>query len=195
MRIALKFKLRKKERIMNIWHDIAKDRIKKDDFVAVIEISKGGRNKYELDKPTGMLKLDRVLYTSTHYPANYGFIPRTYAGDSDPLDVLVLCQEKIVSLTLVEVYPIGVLKMIDGDEYDEKIIAIAKQDPFLNEYKDITEVPNHISSEIMHFFEVYKQLEGKQTTVDKMMGREEAERIIQECIDNYEKTFEATEQE
>ncbi|MBO5412913.1 MAG: inorganic diphosphatase [Clostridia bacterium] len=175
---------------MNIWHDIAPERIKKDEFVAVIEISKGGRNKYELDKETGMLKLDRVLYTSTHYPANYGFIPRTYAGDSDPLDVLVLCQEKIISLTLVEAYPIGVLKMIDGEEYDEKIIAISKQDPFLNQYNDITEVPSHISSEIMHFFEVYKQLEGKQTSVDKIMGREEAERIIEECIENYKKTFE-----
>ena len=174
---------------MNIWHDIDPERIKKDDFVAVIEISKGGRNKYELDKPTGMLKLDRVWYTSTHYPAHYGFIPRTYAGDNDPLDVLVLCQEKIVSLALVEAYPIGVLKMIDGDEYDEKIIAISKQDPFLNEYQDITEVPSHISAEIMHFFEVYKQLEGKQTTVDKIMGREEAERIIEECIDNYNKKF------
>ena len=174
---------------MNIWHDIAPERIKKDDFVAVIEISKGGRNKYELDKQTGMLKLDRLLYTSTHYPANYGFIPRTYAGDNDPLDVLVLCQEKIVSLALVEVYPIGVLKMIDGEEYDEKIIAISKQDPYLNMYKDITEVPTHISSEIMHFFEVYKQLEGKQTTVDKMMGREEAERIIEECIKNYNEKF------
>ena len=118
---------------MNIWHDINPERIKKDDFVAVIEISKGGRNKYELDKETGMLKLDRVLYTSTHYPANYGFIPKTYAEDGDPLDVLVLCQEKIVSLALVEVYPIGVLKMIDGNEHDEKIIAVSKQDPFLNE--------------------------------------------------------------
>lgn len=174
---------------MNIWHDINPERIKKDEFVAVIEISKGGRNKYELDKETGMLKLDRVLYTATHYPANYGFIPRTYAGDNDPLDVLVLCQEKIVSLALVEVYPIGVLKMIDGNEYDEKIIAISKQDPYLNMYNDISEVPSHISSEIMHFFEVYKQLEGKQTTVDKIMGREEAERIIEECINNYNEKF------
>ncbi len=174
---------------MNIWHDIEEERIKKDDFVAVIEISKGGRNKYELDKQTGMLKLDRVLYTSTHYPANYGFIPRTYAGDNDPLDVLVLCQEKIVSLALVEVYPIGVLKMIDGNEQDEKIIAVSKQDPFLNVYHDITEVPAHISAEIMHFFEVYKQLEGKQTMVDKIMGREEAEKIIEECIQNYKEKF------
>ena len=174
---------------MNIWHDIAEERIKKDDFISVIEITKGGKNKYELDKATGMLRLDRVLYTATHYPANYGFIPRTYAGDGDPLDVLVLCQEKIISLTLVETYQIGVLKMIDNNEYDEKIIAVAKKDPFLNEYKDITEVPSHISSEIMHFFEVYKQLEGKQTMVDKIMGREEAERIIQESIDNYKLKF------
>ena len=174
---------------MNIWHDIAPERIKKDDFVAVIEISKGGRNKYELDKSTGMLKLDRVLYTATHYPANYGFIPRTYAGDNDPLDVLVLCQEKIISLALVEAYPIGVLKMIDGEEQDEKIIAISKQDPFLNGYKDISEVPPHISAEIKHFFEVYKQLEGKQTLVDNIMGREEAERIKEESIQNYNQKF------
>lgn len=174
---------------MNIWHDINPERIKKDDFVAVIEISKGGRNKYELDKETGILKLDRVLYTATHYPANYGFIPRTYAGDNDPLDVLVLCQEKIVSMAMVEVYPIGVLKMIDSYEFDEKIIAVPKNDPYLNMYKDITEVPEHIAAEIKHFFEVYKQLEGKQTMVDKIMGREEAERIIEECIENYNKNF------
>ena len=117
---------------MNIWHDIKKERIKKDNFVSVIEITKGGKNKYELDKETGMLKLDRVLYTATHYPANYGFIPRTYAEDNDPLDVLVLCEENIQPLTLVESYPIGVLIMIDGEQKDEKIIAVAKTDPFLN---------------------------------------------------------------
>lgn len=174
---------------MNIWHDIKKERIQKDNFISVIEISKNGRNKYELDKETGMLKLDRVLYTSTHYPANYGFIPRTYADDNDPLDVLVLCQEEILPLTLVEAYPIGVIRMIDGESEDEKIIAVAKQDPFLNGYNDITEVPNHISAEIMHFFEVYKQLEGKQTTVEKIMGRAEAEKIIQKCMDMYKQKF------
>lgn len=174
---------------MNIWHDIDSSRITKDDFVAVIEISKGGRNKYELDKQTGLLKLDRVLYTATHYPANYGFIPKTYAGDEDPLDVLVLCQEKIVSMALVEAYPIGVLKMIDQDQSDEKIIAICKKDPFLNMYQDINEVPEHILAEIKHFFEVYKQLEGKQTMVDTIMGREEAEKIIEESIENYRKKF------
>ena len=174
---------------MNIWHDIDSSRITKDDFVAVIEISKGGRNKYELDKQTGLLKLDRVLYTATHYPANYGFIPKTYAGDEDPLDVLVLCQEKIVSMALVEVYPIGVLKMVDNDQSDEKIIAICKKDPFLNMYQDISEVPEHILAEIKHFFEVYKQLEGKTTMVDNIMGREEAEKIIEESIENYRKKF------
>ena len=121
---------------MNIWHDINGERIKKDNFVSVIEIQKNGRNKYELDKETGMLRLDRILYTATHYPANYGFIPRTYAGDGDPLDVLVICHEEIVPLTLVETYPIGVLKMIDGGEEDEKIIAIPVNDPYLNNYKN-----------------------------------------------------------
>ena len=174
---------------MNIWHDIEEERIKKDDFESVIEIPKGCKNKYELDKKTGMLRLDRILYTATHYPANYGFIPRTYAGDKDPLDVLVLCQEEIYPLTLVECYPIGVLRMTDSNEEDEKIIAIAKKDPFLNCYNDIYELPTSITAEIMHFFKVYKQLEGKVTTVDKMMGRKEAEEIIQEAINNYKQTF------
>ena len=174
---------------MNIWHDIAEERIKKEEFLSVIEITKGGKNKYELDKETGMLKLDRVLYTATHYPANYGFIPRTYAEDNDPLDVLVLCQENILSLTLVECYPIGVIKMIDNEESDEKIIAVAKKDPFLNCYKDVSELPNHISAEIMHFFEVYKQLESKQTMVEKILGRDEAEKIIEECLYRYEEKF------
>lgn len=174
---------------MNIWHEIAEDRIKKDDFLGVIEISKGCKNKYELDKETGMLKLDRVLYTATHYPANYGFIPRTYADDNDPLDVLVLCQEDIQPLTLVECYPIGVLIMIDGNKRDEKIIAIAKKDPFLNVYKDVAELPEHISSEIKHFFEVYKQLEDKKTEVEEFLGRTEAEEIIEKSIRNYKEKF------
>ncbi len=175
---------------MNIWHDIKEERIKKDDFISVIEITKGGKNKYELDKETGMLKLDRVLYTATHYPANYGFIPRTYAEDNDPLDVLVLCQEDIIPLTLVETYPIGVLIMIDSEQRDEKIIAVAKKDPFLNVYKDITEIPPHISSEIKHFFEVYKQLEQRETVVEEILGREEAEKIIQKSIERYKTEFE-----
>ncbi|MBQ2917310.1 MAG: inorganic diphosphatase [Clostridia bacterium] len=174
---------------MNIWHDISGDRIKPNEFISVIEITKGGKNKYELDKETGMLRLDRVLYTATHYPANYGFIPRTYADDNDPLDVLVLCQENVDPMTLVECYPIGVITMIDSEQNDEKIIAVAKKDPFLNMYNDINELPNHISSEIMHFFEVYKQLEEKQTVVEKVLGRKEAEEIIQKAIENYNEKF------
>ena len=153
---------------MNIWHEISEERIKKDDFITVVEITKGGKNKYELDKETGMLKLDRVLYTATHYPANYGFIPRTYAEDNDPLDVLVLCNEDIQPLTLVECYPVGVLIMTDSEQKDEKIIAIPKKDPFLNIYNDITDVPQHLEIEIKHFFEVYKQLENKKTIVEKI---------------------------
>ncbi|MEE1389141.1 MAG: inorganic diphosphatase [Clostridia bacterium] len=175
---------------MNIWHDIDSERIKPKDFISVIEITKGGKNKYELDKETGLLRLDRVLYTATHYPANYGFIPRTYADDNDPLDVLVLCQENIDPMTLVECYPIGVITMIDSEQNDEKIIAVAKKDPFLNVYKDIKDLPSHISSEIMHFFEVYKQLEEKQTVVEKVLGREEAEAIIEKAIKNYKEKFE-----
>ena len=174
---------------MNIWHDISKERITKTDFIGVVEIPKRGEVKYELDKETGMLKLDRVLYTSTHYPTNYGFIPRTYAEDNDPLDVLILCNEQIVPLTLVECYPIGVLIMNDSGEEDEKIIAISKRDPYLNVYNDISALPNHISDEIKHFFEVYKQLEGKTTTVDRMLGREEAEKIIEKCMKKYDEKF------
>lgn len=174
---------------MNIWHEINKERIKKDDFIGVVEIAKGGDVKYELDKETGMLRLDRVLYTATHYPTNYGFIPRTYAEDNDPLDVLILCNEQIIPLTLVECYPIGVLIMNDNGEEDEKIIAISKKDPYLNEYEDISSLPRHISDEIKHFFEVYKQLEGKTTTVDRMLGREDAEKIIEKCMNAYEEKW------
>lgn len=175
---------------MNIWHDISQERITKDNFTAVIEIPKNCKNKYELDKETGMLRLDRILYTATHYPANYGFIPKTYAGDHDPLDVLVLSQEEFYPLTLVDCYPIGVMIMTDSNERDEKIIAISKNDPFMNCYKDISELPEHVSAEIMHFFEVYKQLEGKKTTVDEMLNCEEAKKIIERCMENYREKFE-----
>ena len=171
--------------MFNVWHNVNPERIKKDDFLAVIEIRTGGRNKYELDKETGMIILDRVLYTSTHYPANYGFIPRTYADDGDPLDVLVLCQEVIDPLVLVRCYPIGVLKMIDGGKVDEKIIAIPFSDPTYAAYKELGELPEHMSREISHFFEVYKMLENKETSVNEILGREEAEKIIEESIKSY----------
>lgn len=174
---------------MNIWHDMSEDRITPDRFSAVIEISKGSKNKYELDKQTGMMKLDRILYTSTHYPANYGFIPRTYADDLDPLDVLVMCSESILPMTLVEVYPIGVIRMIDQGKLDQKIIAIPFSDPSYNIYKSIYELPKHIFSEMSHFFKVYKQLEEKDTAVNDLDGPEAAREIISAAIENYKKLF------
>ena len=174
---------------MNIWHDMNADRIKPEEFISVIEITKGSKNKYELDKETGMLRLDRVLYTSTHYPANYGFIPLTYAEDNDPLDVLVLCQEGIAPLTITNCYPIGVIKMIDGGEVDEKIIALPFKDPTYSGYKDLRDLPEHIFKEITHFFEVYKILEDKETAVKEVLGRAEAEEIIESCLAEYEKKF------
>jgi inorganic pyrophosphatase len=174
---------------MNIWHDLDDSRIKPDAFVACIEISKGSKKKYELDKETGMIILDRILFTSTHYPANYGFIPRTFAEDGDPLDVLVLCQEDIEPLSLVNCTPIGVIKMRDSDENDEKIIAIAKGDPSLSQYKSIHELPPHIISEMGHFFEVYKALEGKTTYVLDIDGPESAKKIIAKSIETYHEKF------
>ncbi len=174
---------------MNIWHDMDPAKIAPTDFNAVIEISKGSKCKYELDKYTGLLKLDRILYTSTHYPANYGFIPRTYADDGDPLDVLVLCSEEIHPLTLIRVYPIGVMRMIDGGKMDDKIIAVPFSDPTYFGINSIDELPSHIFDEIVHFFKVYKQLENKQTDVKSLFGREKALEIIAEAIDNYNNSF------
>ena len=174
---------------MNIWHDMDPAQITPTDFTAVIEIPKGSKCKYELDKYTGLLKLDRILYTSTHYPANYGFIPRTYADDGDPLDVFVLCSETIYPLTLIRVYPIGVMRMVDGGKMDDKIIAIPFSDPTYLGITSIDELPPHIFDEIMHFFSVYKQLENKQTAVKTLFGREEAEQIIREAIESYQKSF------
>lgn len=172
---------------MNIWHDIAPERIKKEDFMCYIEIQKGSKSKYELDKETGVLKLDRVLYTSTVYPASYGFIPRTLADDGDPLDVLVLCSEPILPATLVQCYPIGVINMIDDGKMDEKIIAIPFREPTYNIYSDISQLPRHIFDEIRHFFQVYKVLEHKTTSVRELMDRESAVQIVQKCIDNYDR--------
>lgn len=169
----------------NIWHDINPKRITPEDFMAVIEISKGSKKKYELDKETGLIMLDRILYTSTHYPANYGFIPRTYGDDLDPLDVLVLCSESIEPLTLVRCYPIGVINMIDNGRNDEKIVAIPFQDPTYNTYRDIDDLPSHIFDEMVHFFSVYKALEGKQTAVDETGHRDQALDVIRNALESY----------
>lgn len=176
---------------MNIWHDVAPERISTEDFLAVIEIKKGSKKKYELDKATGCIILDRILYTSMQYPANYGFIPRTLSEDGDPLDVLVLCNEPIDPLVLVQCYPIGVLTMLDSGEQDEKIIAIPFKDPTYSTYDGIEELPRHLFDEMRHFFSVYKQLEGKTTAVDEIKGRAEAIEIINRSIARYNQKFNA----
>lgn len=173
----------------NIWHSINPDRIKPDDFIAVVEIPKGSKNKYELDKETGLIILDRVLHTSTHYPANYGFIPRTYGDDLDPLDVLVLCSEPLDPLTLVRCYPIGVIKMLDSGKSDEKIIAVPYGDPTYNGYRSIFNLPKHIYDEMTHFFKVYKALEHKETAVDEVKDYDSAVEIISAAIENYKVKF------
>ena len=173
----------------NIWHDISPKRISPDDFIAVIEIPKGSKKKYELDKETGHIILDRILYTATHYPANYGLIPRTLGDDGDPLDVVVLCSEMLETMTLVRCYPIGVITMIDQGKNDEKIIAIPFNDPNYNSYRDISELPHHVFDEMQHFFTVYKNLEGKETAVDDVKNRETALSIIEKGIDQYIESY------
>lgn len=175
---------------MHSWHDVKPNRVTPNKFLAMIEISKGSKNKYELDKETGHLILDRVLFTSTHYPQNYGFIPRTFARDYDPLDVLVLCSESILPMSFVECKPIGALIMFDAGLPDEKIIAVPLNDPFYCEFNDINEIPSHIMDEIKHFFAVYKSLEGKETAVNEIVNAECARAIIKECSDSYHQIIE-----
>lgn len=171
---------------MKIDCGLKRENVKKDEFDAIIEIPKGCKAKYEIDKSTGLLRLDRILYTSTVYPANYGFIPRTLADDGDPLDVLVLCGDSIYPMTLVRCRPIGVINMLDGGFKDEKVIAVPVNDPTYNNYRDVKELPAHIYEEMMHFFEVYKALEHKVTSVHEVLSRGDAETIIGKCIENYE---------
>jgi inorganic pyrophosphatase len=175
--------------VANIWHSIAPSRIRPEDFIAVVEIAKGSKTKYELDKETGCLILDRILYTSTHYPANYGFIHRTYGEDGDPLDVLILCSEPIEPMTLVRCFPIGLISMKDNGKGDEKIIAIPMGDPNYNQYTDIESLPRHVFDEMRHFFAVYKNLEHKETVVDEVQPRSAAVSVIRRGIESYIETF------
>lgn len=175
---------------MNIWHDINENRISPDEFVAVIEIAKGSKKKYELDKETGLIKLDRILHTSTMYPANYGFIPKTLSGDGDPLDVLVLSSEALDPLVLVKCYPVGMMIMLDDGKRDEKIIAIPCDDPLYNEYKSLDNLPRHIADEMINFFRVYKDEKEGVTRIDgKPLGVEEAKLTISEAKQNYRQKF------
>ena len=163
----------------NIWHDISPVRITAEDFIAYIEIEKGSKNKYELDKQTGMLILDRILYTSTHY----------YGDDGDPLDVLVLCSENILPQALVRCRPIGVISMLDQGKADDKIVAVPFGDPTYNTYHEIFELPQHVMDEMAHFFTVYKSLENKDTIIDEIRDAKAAKEIIQRALDSYVDNF------
>ena len=155
-----------------------------DKFTAIVEISKGSKNKYEYDRETGLLKMDRILYTSTHYPHNYGFIPLTLCEDGDPLDVLVLCSEALAPFTIVECRAIGVLEMLDGGKRDSKIIAVPLQDPYYNGYYDTKDIAPHIGEEIKHFFNVYKNLEGKSIATGDVEDSVAAKKLLDTVL-NY----------
>jgi inorganic pyrophosphatase len=166
-------------------HDIALPDDRREMIPAVIEIPKGSKCKYELDKKTGLLMLDRVLYSSVHYPANYGFIPQTHAGDGDPLDVLVLMQEPVVPLTIVRARPIGGFSMRDDKGVDDKIVAVAVDDPSVSHYQNHSELPPHVVKELMRFFADYKVLENKLSEVEELYGRDRAHAVIEESASDY----------
>jgi inorganic pyrophosphatase len=175
--------------IFSPWHHVSPGHDDLNTVNGIIEIPKGTRAKYELDKESGLLRLDRVLYSSVYYPQNYGFIPQTYCDDKDPLDILILSQIDVVPLCIVPAKVIGVMRMLDNGEADDKIIAVAAGDPSVSHYNDISEVPTHFKTEMMNFFEDYKKLENKSVVVDQFFGKEVAMRILQESFDLYTKVF------
>ena len=171
------------------WHDLSPgDHVPKE-FYAVIEIPLGSNVKYELDKVSGLIRMDRVLYSAVYYPANYGFIPRTLGEDDDPLDVLVLCQEPVAPLTIVRARAIGVMTMVDAGKPDHKIVAVATEDPEFNRYYQAGEIPPHKLRMIRRFFQDYKQLEGKAVEVEDIQPAETAYAIIQAALAYYAKTY------
>lgn len=174
---------------MHPWHDVSPGENIPHMVEALIEVPKGSKVKYELDKPSGLLRVDRILFSSVHYPANYGFIPRSYCEDKDPLDILVLGQDPVLPLSLMRARPIGVMKMLDQGEADDKIIAVHADDPEYSHYTSIDELPPHRIKEIRRFFEDYKILENKKVVVEKFFGAPEAHKIIEEAMEFYQKTF------
>jgi inorganic pyrophosphatase len=171
---------------MHPWHDTyLDDATVSSSFPVVIEIPKGSKNKYELDKDTGLLRLDRVLHSAVYYPADYGFIPRTFCDDGDPLDALVLSQEPVYPLTIVEARAIGVMRMRDEKGIDDKIVAVSIRDPAFADYRDKGELPGHLLREVRRFFQDYKALEHKEVIVEDMLGPEPAIKIIRESLELY----------
>lgn len=167
------------------WHEVSPGENLPNSVNAIIEIPKGSKAKYEIDKASGLLKLDRVLYSSVVYPANYGFIPQSYCDDKDPLDILVLSSVDVYPMTIIEAKVIGVMHMIDGGEQDDKIIAVAKNDMSVNYINDLSELPPHTMKEIVRFFKDYKMLEEKEVRIEKIEGREVAEKVVLESIELY----------
>jgi inorganic pyrophosphatase len=167
------------------WHDIVVDEPIEEGIAAFIEIPKGSKVKYELDKETGLLKVDRILFSAVHYPANYGFIPRTYCDDGDPLDILVLCQEPVEPMCMMRARAIGLMQMRDEKGLDDKVIAVHLDDPAFNQYSHIREVPAHTLLELRRFFEDYKMLENKKVEVDELQGPYEASKIIRSSLIGY----------
>jgi inorganic pyrophosphatase len=171
------------------WHDISPGEHAPQRVNAIIEIPKESKGKYELHKESGLLMLDRALFSAVHYPANYGFIPRTYCDDKDPLDILVLTSLTLPHLCLVDATVIGVMRMVDQGEADDKIIAVATFDESVNHMKDVADLPPHTEKQILRFFMDYKTLEGKEVKVERFLGRQDALRIVQESVDLYVQTF------
>ncbi len=167
------------------WHDVTPGERLPEQFVVVVEIPSGSNVKYELDKATGLLRMDRVLYSAVHYPANYGFIPQTYAEDDDPLDVLVLCQEPVAPLTLVEARAIGLMTMLDSGKRDHKVLAVAVHDPEYKDFHEADQLPPHRLALLRRFFQDYKTLEGRVVEVEEFQPAAAAQPVIEQALDRY----------
>ena len=172
--------------MLHAWHDVSPGKDVPRDFQAIIEIPLGSNVKYELDKPTGLLKVDRIIHSAVFYPANYGFIPQTYAEDNDPLDVLVLCQEPVQPLALIKARAIGVMTMVDSGASDDKIIAVATRDPEFSDYIEARDLPSHRLLVLRRFFQDYKQLEGKQVQVEEIRPAYAALTVIEKALARYQ---------